>query len=184
LRRTDKSIIQPVLGNRTEHFLRLSDGEDDREVEPERPDRSISHEVTFDADVIERDILLAALQKQSEDVSRRLRAQELMASTVVVKIRDAGFNTVTRSRSMRACSNSTRTLYRMARALFENWRESHRTTPVRLLGMGVSGLEPSHSTGDLADSPSEQALDRVFDTINKRWGEVKIVHGQTLKTKR
>jgi len=184
LRRTDKSIIQPVLGNRTAHFLRLSDGEDDREVEPERPDQSISHEVTFDANVIEPDILLAALQKQSEDVSRRLRAQGLMASTVVVKIRDAGFNTVTRSRSMRACSNSTRTLYRMARALFETWRESHRTTPVRLLGMGVSGLEPDHSAGDLADSPSEQALDRVFDSINKRWGEVKIVHGQTLKIRR
>jgi len=184
LRRTDKSIIQPVLGNRTAHFLRLSDGEDDREVEPERPDQSISHEVTFDANVIEPDILLAALQKQSEDVSRRLRAQGLMASTVVVKIRDAGFSTVTRSRSMRACSNSTRTLYRMARALFETWRESHRTTPVRLLGMGVSGLEPDHSAGDLADSPSEQALDRVFDSINKRWGEVKIVHGQTLKIRR
>ena len=187
LRRTDISTLQPVLGNRSEHFLRLCRGEDDREVKPDRPDKSISHEITFDENVSDRDVLLAELQKQSEDVSMRLRARGLMASTVIVKIRDPGFHTVTRSRSMPACSNSTKTLYRMARALFESWREAHKTTPVRLLGMGVSGIEESkpsgHHAGDLADSRSEQALDRVFDTINRRWGGVKIVHGQTLKKK-
>jgi len=184
LRRSDVSIIDPVLGSRSEHFLRLCRGEDDREVTPHRPDKSISHEVTFDENISERSLLLAELQRQSEDVARQLRDQGLMASTVVVKIRDPGFKTVTRSRSMRACSNSTRTLYRMARALFERWRESNRTTPVRLLGMGVSGLEDSHSAGDLADSHSEQDLDRVFDSINLRWGEGKIAHGQTLRTKK
>lgn len=188
LRRTDISIIQPVLGNRSEHFLRLSRGEDDREVRGSQPDKSISHEVTFDADLSDRNELLAELQRQSEAVSRRLRAQGLMASTVVVKIRDPGFHTVTRSRSMRACSNSTQTLYRMARALFENWRESHRTTPVRLLGMGVTGLEDAdssdHDTGDRLDSRGEQEIDRVFDSINRRYGEARIVHGQTLRRKK
>ena len=188
LRKTDISILQPVLGNRSGHFLRLSRGEDDREVQPERPDKSISHEVTFDTNVSERDVLLAELQKQAENVSGRLRAEGLMASTVVVKIRDPGFHTVTRSRSMRACSNSTKTLYRMARALFESWRENHKTTPVRLLGMGVSGLEESHAAdhaaGDLADSRSEQQLDRVFDTINQRFGEAGISHGRALGRKK
>ncbi len=188
LRRSDISIIQPVLGNRSGHFLSLCRGEDDREVTPGQPDKSISHEVTFDENITEREFLLAELQKQSENVSRRLREHGLMASTVVIKIRDPAFHTVTRSRSMRACSNSTRTLYRMARALFENWRESHKTTPVRLLGMGVSGLEKTHAAdhlaGDLVDSRSEQALDRVFDSINERWGEARIVHGQTLRTKK
>jgi DNA polymerase-4 len=188
LRRSDVSIIQPVLGNRSGHFLSLCRGEDDREVTPDQPDKSISHEVTFDENMTEREFLLAELQKQSENVSRRLREHGLMASTVVIKIRDPAFHTVTRSRSMRACSNSTRTLYRMARALFENWRESHKTTPVRLLGMGVSGLEKTHAAdhlaGDLVDSRSEQALDRVVDSINERWGEARIVHGQTLRTKK
>ena len=144
--------------------------------------------MTFDRDLDDRDELLAELQRQAESVSKRLRAQDLMASTVVVKIRDPGFHTVTRSRSMRACSNSTRTLYRMARALFENWRENHRNTPVRLLGMGVSGLEeanPSeHGRGDRLDSRSEQEIDRVFDSINQRYGETKIVHAQTLRRKK
>jgi len=188
LRRTDVSIIRPVLGSRCEHFLRLCRGEDDREVIPDRPDKSISREVTFDSNISERDALLAELQRQAESVAARLRKQGLMASTVTVKIRDAGFRTVTRSRSLRAGSNSTRTLYRMARALFENWRENHQSTPVRLLGIGVSGLELTHSAdheaGDLGDSRAEQELDRVFDTINRRWGAAGIVHAQTLKRKK
>jgi len=188
LRRSDLSVLRPVLGNRTEHFLRLSRGEDEREVTPGRPDKSISHEVTFDSDLADRDELLAELQRQAESVSKRLRAQGLMASTVVVKIRDPGFHTVTRSRTMRACSNSTQTLYRMARALFENWRENHRTTAIRLLGMGVSGLEdaqsPAGSAGDNLDSRGEREIDRVFDSINQRYGDAKIVHGQTLRRKK
>jgi len=185
LRRCDVSILRPVFGNRTEHFQLLARGEDDREVESRRPDKSISHEVTFDTDLMDRRELLAELLRQSEKVSRRLRAQELMASTVVVKIRDADFRTVTRSRSMRACSNSTRTLYRMARALFESWRDKHRTTPVRLIGMGVTGLEQESSFGDAAgdrlDCSTERSLDRVLDRINQRYGDAKIVHGLALR---
>jgi DNA polymerase-4 len=185
LRRCDVSLLRPVFGNRTEHFHRLARGEDEREVQSSRPDKSISHEVTFDTDLMDRRELRAELLRQSEKVSRRLRAQELMASTVVVKIRDAGFHTVTRSRSMRACSNSTRTLYRMARALFETWRDKHRTTPVRLIGMGVTGLEQENSFGDAAgdrlDSGTEKSLDKVLDRINQRYGDAKIVHGLALR---
>jgi len=185
LRGCDVSIIRPVFGNRTEHFHRLARGEDEREVQPSRADKSISHEVTFDTDLVDRRELLAELLRQSEKVSRRLRAQELMASTVVVKIRDSGFRTVTRSRSMRACSNSTRTLYRMARALFESWRDKHRTTPVRLIGMGVTGLEQENSFGEAAgdrlDSNSEKSLDKVLDQINQRYGDARIVHGLLLR---
>lgn len=188
LRKADVSVVQPVLGNRAVHFQQLADGKDERPVVSQRPDKSISHEVTFDMDVIDRSELLAELQRQAEAVSRRLRAQDLMARTVVVKIRDPAFRTVTRSRSMRACSSSTRTLYRMARALFEKWREQHRNTPVRLLGMGVTGIEASNraeqAAGDRLDKPVEQEIDRVFDRINERYGESKITHGQALRRKR
>jgi DNA polymerase-4 len=187
LRRTDPSVLRTALGNRCGHFLRLSRGEDDRDVTPGRPDKSISHEVTFDQNLQERDDLLAELQRQAEAVARRLRKKGLMARTVVVKIRDSDFHTVTRSSTMRACSNSTQTLYRMARALFLNWRAVHRSTPVRLLGMGVTGIEQSgsgHRAGDLAENPAEQAIDRVLDSINRRYGDAGVVHGQTLRRKK
>ncbi len=185
LRHSDPAVLEQVLGNRTGHYLRLARGEDDRAVEPRQPEKSISNEVTFDHSIEDRDELLAELQRQAENVSRRLRAKHLLARTVTVKIRNDAFRTVTRSRSMVAPSNSTKTLYRMARALFDKWRGNNLATPVRLLGMGVSGLEdetdPMHHDGDQADSPSEQRVDRVFDDINKRFGKAHIVHAQTLK---
>jgi DNA polymerase-4 len=188
LRQADTALLRPVLGHRIEHFQGLARGADGRAVEPQRPDQSISHEVTFDADIGDGAELLAELQRQTESVAQRLRAQGLMARTVVVKIRDRDFQTVTRSRSLHACSSSTRTLYRMARALFENWRSDHRTTPLRLLGVGVTGLEPGGSgaraVGDNLDSRGEQDIDRVSDQINRRFGAAGLSHAQTLRRKK
>jgi len=188
LRRADASALQSALGNQTGHFQRLGRGDDDREVEPVRAEQSISHEVTFDTDLRERTELLAELQQQVERVARRLRERGLTARTVVVKIRDGDFRTVTRSRSLRGCSNSTRTLYLMARALFENWRGSNRSTAVRLLGVGVTGLEPENGFQQASDGGSQLsgqgALDRLSDQINRRFGEAGLVHAQTLRRKK
>lgn len=190
LRKAGADIVRPVLGNRTEHFLKLAAGEDDREVIAESPDKSISHEVTFDLDVKDTDELLAELQHLVEAVAQRLRAKQLLAATVTVKIRDAGFKTITRSRTLPTGSNSTMTLYRLARTLFLAWRQDQKTTAVRLLGMGVSGLEHrfTHAAamdlGDQAELPAQQKLDRLLDTINQRYGDAKIVHAMTLRRRK
>ena len=84
------------------------------------------------------------------------------------------------------------TLYRMVRALWATWREANRGTRVRLLGVGVSGLEHRYgdvptsgmAAGNQIDSPGEQQLDRVFDSINARYGDARIVHGLTLRRRR
>jgi len=185
LRRADPAVLRGPLGNRVEHFQRLARGEDDREVEPRRPEKSISHEVTFDSDIGDRAELLAELQRQTEAVARRLRSQGLMARTVVVKLRDSRFRTVTRSSSLRGCTSSTRTLYRMARALFENWHQQHRGTRLRLLGVGVTGLEEAGpgtaAEGDRIDASTERGIDQVSDEINRRYGESGLIHAQTLR---
>ncbi len=179
LRQADPVLIQSVLGNRTDHFIRLSNGIDEREVEPARPDKSISHEVTFDQDIESREQILSELQYQADRVSRRLRQQHLRAKTVTVKIRDPNFSTVTRSRSMIAGSSSSLTIYRMARALFEKWRAENRTTPVRLIGLGTSNFEEEPSPGEGAPG-LDRRLDEVLDGIRDRFGEEQITHGQTL----
>ncbi|MEJ2384096.1 MAG: DNA polymerase IV [Xanthomonadales bacterium] len=180
LRRADPSVVEQALGSRAAHFMRLARGEDDRAVSRRRPARSISHEVTFEVSLTDTDELLAELQSQTDRVATRLRAAGLLARTVTVKIRDDRFHTVTRSRSMVAPSSSTRTLYALARALFSNWRANHRSTAVRLLGMGVSALEPEAATDDPGDRGAEHRVDRVFDAINRRFGSAKIAHARTL----
>jgi len=190
LRKAGAGILRPVLGNRTEHFLQLANGQDDREVVADHPDKSISHEITFDQDLNDEVELLAELQHLAEAVAQRLRARQLLASTVTVKIRDPSFRTITRSRSMPAGSNSTMTLYRLARALFQGWRQQQQTTPVRLLGMGASGLQyhaaldAATDAGEQLEGPGQQKLDQVLDSINQRYGSSRIVHGMTLRRRR
>jgi DNA polymerase-4 len=183
LRRADPVLLQPVLGNRTEHFIRLANGIDDRDVVPSRPDKSISHEVTFDQDILSRKELLSELQHQADRVARRLRKQHLVARTVSIKIRDSRFRTATRSSSMVAGSNSSSTIYRMSRALFEKWRESHRNTPVRLLGVATSNFEDEPQPGEEPDN-RDKRLDQVVDGIRDRFGEDRIAHGQAMRRKR
>jgi DNA polymerase-4 len=139
--------------------------------------------VTFDSDIIDREALLSELQHQADRVARRLRKQHLVARTVSIKVRDSAFRTMTRSKSMVAGSNSSSTIYRMARALFETWRESQRNTPVRLLGVGTSNFEDAREPG-MQTSPRESRLDEVLDGIMDRFGEDRISHGNVLKRKR
>ena len=180
LRRADPAIVRQALGNRAAHFMRLAHGEDDRAVTASRPVRSISHEVTFDVSLKAADELLAELQSQSERVGARLRAAGLVARTVTVKIRDDRFHTVTRSRSLVAPSGNTRTLYALARALFTTWQASHRSTAVRLLGMGVSALESAGAVADPGDRAAGAGVDAVVDEINRRYGDEGIAHARTL----
>jgi DNA polymerase-4 len=188
LRRADPALLAPVLGKRTEHDRRLARGEDDRPVVPERADKSISREETFDVSLGDRDELLAELQRQTEQVARRLRSKGLLARTVTVKIRDDAFRTVTRSCTMVAPTDGTRALYRLARALFERWRTAHPRVSVRLLGMGVSSLQadpgPGHDPGDAQGASPQRRIDAVLDRINERFGEEHAVHGQTMRRRR
>jgi len=180
LRRADLALLEPVLGERTAHFQRLARGEDEREVSVGGAAKSISREVTFDVSLLDADALLAELLRQAEDVTRRLRAAGLAGRTVTVKIRDDRFRTVTRSRSLVAPSDSTRTLFAMARALFQAWRAANRSTAVRLLGMGVSALEETGAEGEVAADRAGRCIDTVVDEINRRFGNAGVAHAKTL----
>ena len=173
LRRWDQDALRQVLGNRTGHFQRLARGLDDREVAAGSAERSISQEITFDVDVADQRELLAELQRQAEAVMRRVRRQHLAAKTINVKIRDPRFRTHSRSRTLRAPTASTQSCYRVAKALLLGWLRDHPSTPLRLLGTGVSGLAE--------EDRKPAGIDRAVDGISDRFGEQAITHGRALR---
>ena len=63
------------------------DGEDVREVQPDRAAVSYSEENTFDADVADRARIGAVIQDHAESVARRLRRDGLAARTLVLKVK-------------------------------------------------------------------------------------------------
>ena len=62
--------------------------------------KSVSHEHTFDVDTADAEVIERTLLALSEGVASRLRAGGVRASTVAVKVRDSGFHTVTRQRTL------------------------------------------------------------------------------------
>lgn len=180
LRRADPDALHAVLGSRTCHFQALARGEDQRDVVPRRPDKSMSREVTFDRDITSPRVLRAELQGQVDSVTGRLRSQGLLARTVQIKVRDNRFRTVTRARSLVAPTASREVVFRQARTLLDTWLADHQNTPVRLLGVGLSGLEKRGESGVEYDSAAQQALDNTLDAIKQRFGTDKAVHALEL----
>jgi len=182
LRKADPTVLLQVFGKRTGHFQALARGEDVRDVIASRPDKSLSREVTFDQDITRPRELLAELQRQADSVTRRLRSQGLLARTIQIKVRDHRFRTVTRSRSLVVPTASSQLVFKQARALLQTWLQEHINTPVRLLGVGLSGLEEPGEQGNEHDSAAQKALDKTLDEIKRRYGEDKAMHALTLKT--
>lgn len=165
-------------------FFRLSRGLDDREVVPDRDARSMSHEVTFEYDVADPDVLRATLLDQIEHVAARLRRCERLARCVVLKVRTPDFDTITRRATLDEPADSTDVFWPVLRRLFGEWHADIRrpTSPaVRLLGAGVTQLvsrrERQLSLFDQARHHRRRRLDRALDAIRERYGDQSIVRG-------
>jgi DNA polymerase-4 len=113
---------------------------DNRPVRSERgPPKSISQERTFSRDVSDPEFLKEKLGEMATGVAASLQKRELVAHTVKVKFRWDDFTTFTRQKSVEVGIDDEEKIGRLALALWEeHWPPGQR---VRLLGVGVSGLE-------------------------------------------
>ena len=173
LRQLPVEMLQRHFGSQGEHLWQLAHGIDDRPVVPEREAKSISRETTFETDIDDSEVLRAWLLDLTEQVAWRLRRQELRGRVVQLKLRFADFSTITRSRTLPESSDITDELWQAAdKMLCERLRTDH--LPVRLLGMGVGGLDASHvRQGLLFDQEQRQrqaGLDTTRDQIRERFG--------------
>jgi DNA polymerase-4 len=169
-----KATWRREFGDAGERFYALVRGLDERPVQTDRDAKSISHEQTFRRDITDIERLRIILLEQTEQVAQRLRAAKRSARTVTLKIRSDAFETLNRSHTLRQPTNRTDQIWQAAAKLFDTWRREHGF-PVRLIGMGVSGLvDPSASQLDLfADQGDERQrrLDAVADQIRTRFGK-------------
>ncbi len=157
-------------------------GIDDRPVEPNREEKSISAEETFATDIREASLLAARLQALADRTAARLRAQDLAAGTVNVKIRRADFTTYSRQRALGSPTQDTAVLSAAARTLLAEWRAAQPDAAVRLLGVGVSDLQTLQQ-GDLfcsAVSLKDSRLDCAVDGIRHRFGPAMVTRASLL----
>jgi DNA polymerase-4 len=143
LRLASTDLLRPLFGRYTARMQERAAGLDDRPVQIELPDLSISAEETFDADIADGARLQQELAALVEEVAARLRRRELAATVVKVKIRRADFSTCTRQRRFAPATDEAARLRALGGALLERWLAANPGVRVRLLGAGVTGLRPA-----------------------------------------
>jgi DNA polymerase-4 len=163
--------MRRAFGKHGKSMLALASGVDDRPVEPNREEKSISAEQTFAADIQGRAPLLVQLLGLADRAASRLRAHELAAGSVRVKIRRADFTTYTRQRALGRPTQDSGAVSAAAQALLDQWLATQPNAAVRLLGVAVSDLQISLQTDLFADGPAQASrLDTAIDGIRDRFG--------------
>ncbi len=157
-----------VSGGR--HLWELSQGIDDRVVEPDRGAKSIGSEDTFDEDVGGKDPLLPHIHGQALRVGRRLRKAGLRARVVQLKIKLADFRLLTRRTTLPAPTDDGQALYRAALELLDRLALGDR---VRLTGVSGQDLVPAIGEPTLFPEPPSRSerLNSALDRIAEKFGD-------------
>jgi DNA polymerase IV len=131
--------LRALVGSFAARLRAFAFGEDDRPLELGDLIKSISSEETFLKDTEDRRLLRKSLREQALDVAARLKRKQLAAQTVQVKLRYGDFTTLTRQLTVEEPITDAEEIYRLACFLLAKERLVSR--PLRLLGLGVSGLD-------------------------------------------
>lgn len=166
------------------HFHRLSRGLDERRVNPGHERKSLGKERTFGEDVTDRRVVERKLLGLCEGVAAALRRKKLAGTTVTVKLRFEGFETITRRRTLEAPVDTFELLWPAARELF---READRPKQrVRLIGVTVSGFERAPSQLGLFEAPGpdlDHRVAEVVDRLSERYGRGTVTRAAMLEEK-
>ena len=172
LRRLDLDILTSAVGmNMATHLAALAVGADDRDVEPDRDAKSIGHEETYPHDKHTHDELRRELVRLADAVAHRMRKQGVAARTWQLKVRFAGFTTITRSITTGDSLNRAPDILELVSPLLEALDPS---PGVRLLGLSGSqlGAPAAQLTfDDLDDRVADVgATTDALDEIRERFG--------------
>ena len=151
-----------------------ANGIDEAEVNylPEKP-KSIGNSVTLPIDVSDISQLEEVIVALSEQVSYRLRKEDLLATVVNVQLRTKNFEDFSHQAKLDCATSSTKEILKNAKYLF---REMYKTGMlIRLVGVRVDGLVEKEQLqlslfGNTEDSKKQQKLDSVLDGLNEKYG--------------
>ncbi|MGE0570215.1 MAG: DNA polymerase IV [Dehalococcoidia bacterium] len=141
--------------------------------------RSVSRETTFGEDEHDGARLRAILRGQAERIAADLGRGGRSARTVTLKLRFPPFETVTRARSAGTVDLAS-DIYDAAVALFEAvWAENGRR-PVRLIGVGVTGLQPRARQLRLGETAARDTLAGTIAAVREKFGDGSLLRAAEL----
>lgn len=133
---TEEFLIQK-LGKQGREVYRHIRGIDDRQIETVRDRKSLGVERTYPVDIDDDTMLLEKLHAYAKMLDDDLKKKHMRGRTITLKLKDADFKTITRSRTIDHDTNEAEEIFDIVQDLF-----SHvvRTRPIRLAGITLSNL--------------------------------------------
>jgi DNA polymerase-4 len=163
--------LQAIVGESAAQRLHeLSWGRDPRHVHARPDEKSIGHEMTFETDVIDPEIVRRELLRMSNMVAVRLRRAGMRGRTVVLKLRFGDFTTITRSRTIREPTDLGRTIYDEVRAIYDGL--GRHDARIRLVGVRAEQLQDADAAqlGLWDDSEGWRDAEEAMDAATARFG--------------
>lgn len=176
LAQADEQLLLKSFGVVGAWLKDAANGIDYSEVKSVREaNKSIGHTTTLPADLTNIDDINRVLLNLSDQTSRRLRQQGLVAATVQIIIRRPDMTTITRSYTLQTPTHNMDEIKRTAQRLFvEHWEIGE---PVRLLGVSLQNLQPEKTAAiqldlfNYEEAPKKEALTKVMDQLRNKYGE-------------
>ena len=171
-------LLERRFGKHGAALVDRAHGRDHDPVHEGDPAKSVGHEHTFDVDTSDPEIIERTLLAMADGVAGRLRSAGVRASTVTVKIRDSGFHTITRQRTLAEPTDLTEPIFRAALDLA---RREVRGMRVRLLGVTASNLGEREQLS-LFESvePRRRRAVEAADQIRRRYGDKAVTRARLI----
>ncbi len=135
---SDRGLLAEIFGKHGHDMVQRAQGIDESPVVVDREAKSFSQEVTFSKDVRSATRLQAEVNRQALHLGRVLQRRGKAAVTVRIKVRWPDFQTLTRQVTFSIPTASGEAIAGHAWQLLSSVWQPGR--PVRLIGVGVSGL--------------------------------------------
>lgn len=178
LAKTDSEWLRLVFGVVGEDMWRYANGYDNSRVMPDnykREVKSIGHGVTCKEDLINDEEVWLAFLGLSQDVSRRLKCEKLIASSVQISVRDTMLITKQYQCEMQFPSQSATDIAKTALTLFKEnylWKNNVRALSVR----GINLIDENAPiqldlSGGYKKRDKQKLIDDTVLNLRERFGK-------------
>lgn len=184
LAHTDEKLLIRKFGKQGKMMWEFANGIDDSEViyMPEKP-KGIGNSTTLPRDVHTLEEIYDIVSILTERVAYRLRAEDMIGTTVSVQLRTSSFQNASHQGKLECATANTKIICEKAKELA---RELYKKgDSIRLVGVRVDGLidknEKQFSLFETEKNEKEEKLEQAIDMIKNKYGYNKISSGTNMK---
>ena len=170
LRSAPDALLWPLFGRYSGWMRERASGIDERPVQPDLEEKSLSAEDTFETDIGDARVLQRQLARLADLAASRLRARELMAGCIGVKIRRGDFTTFTRQRAVAPPTCEGRAIAGVAAELLTRWLGGKPGCETSAPGGGPHRADARRTARPVRRCAPQSRVDATLDEARARFG--------------